>query len=449
MKPTVVERRKFLQGAAVAGGAALALPSVFAEEVAAAAAADSTNILLTVTLAGGNDGLNSIGPFTDGRYRDLRGSLAIDPGSAHVARDGQYFHPSLRRLATRFRRGEVAVVQGVGEPLKDRSHFSNLARWQSGMPGGGIHRTGWLGRWLDAGNGGGFTALTVGGSGVPLHLRGLSSTVTDLPRGGGGLYGADTSERRDRIMYTRISRMARASSSRPWVDRVADVNDQAIDAAQAVSPAYNTELPEDRFHSDMLLSARLLNLNLGTRVMNVWHDGYDTHDNQVGGNSGVGDHADLLDELDRGLDTFFNTLSPVMASRVTVVVYSEFGRRVESNGSRGTDHGAGSTLFVIGRGVAGGLYGTPPNVRDLDDRGDLKVTLDFRRVYASLVEDWLGGDPDQVLGTSFSPLDVFASTPAQAGPPPALDDLQGRAEAIRSRQSNRRSDYLRYHSPSF
>ena len=250
MMPSLVERRTFLQGAAAAGGAAVALPSFLAEQ-AGAAAANSTNILLTVTLAGGNDALNTVGPFDDGRYRDIRGSLAISPSGAHAARDGQYFHPALRRIATRFRRGEVAVVQGVGDPLKDRSHFSNLARWQTGLPNGGIHRTGWLGRWLDANSSAAFTALAVGGQGVPLHLRGLTSTVTDLPRGGGGLYGADTSDRRDRVMYTRLNRMARGSTSRPWVDAVADVNAQAIDAAQAVSPAYAAELPEDRFHSDM------------------------------------------------------------------------------------------------------------------------------------------------------------------------------------------------------
>ena len=450
MMPTLVERRTFLQGAAVTGGAAVALPSILAEQVGAASA-NSSNILLTVTLAGGNDGINTVGPFADGRYQDLRGSLALSASTAHTARDGQYFHPSLRRLATRFRRGEVAVVQGVGDPLKDHSHFSNMARWQTGLPNGAIHRTGWLGRWLDANSTAAFTALAVGGQGVPLHLRGESSTVTDLPRGGGGLYGADTSDRRDRVMYTRLSRMARGSTGRPWVDAVADVNDQAIDAAQAVSPAYNVELPEDRFHSDMLLSARLLNLNLGTRVMNVWQSGYDTHDNQVDGNPAQGDHADLLDELDRGLDTFFTTLSPAIAPRVTVVVYSEFGRRGEANGSRGTDHGAGGTMFVIGSGVAGGMYGSPLNVRDLDDRGDFKVSMDFRRVYSGLMEHWLGGDPDQVLGGSYNSLNVFAGSrpTGPTGPPPANDDLKGRAEAIRARQSARRSDNLRYHSPSF
>ncbi len=439
---SLMERRRFIQGALVAGGAAVAGPTVFAEAVGAAPTGDDT-ILVTVTLAGGNDGLNTFGPFGNGIYRDLRGSMAINVSGAHSAGDGQYFHPNLSRLATRYRRGDVAVVRGVGDPLLDRSHFSNLARWQTGLPDGRIAGTGWLGRWLDASPTNQFTGVAIGGQGVPLHLRGTQTDVTDLPRRGGGLYGADRSEQRDQRMYRAIRQMGAESTRAPWINRVGQVNALSIDAAQAVSAAYRADLPEGRLLPDMVLAARLINLNLGTRVLNVWQNGYDTHDNQIGANSGVGDHADLLGELDVALDRFFVTLSPALAARVVVMVYSEFGRRVEPNGSSGTDHGTANHVFFLGRRVKGGLYGDPPPLRSLDDRGDLRVSTDFRQVYASVIDDVLSGSSSEVLGRSYQTLDMFGPATGVTG------DLSSRAQRIRDRRERNADDYLLNHTPRF
>lgn len=442
-KHSLVERRRFLQGALATGGAALALPSVFSDQLGAAVGGNN-NILVTVTLAGGNDGLNSIGPFADGRYRDLRGNLAIPVGGSHTAGHGQYFHPQLRRLATRYRRGDVAVVQGAGDPGLDRSHFSNLARWQSGIASGGISRTGWVGRWLDSAGAGPFAGVAIGGRGVPLHFRGNDAAVTDLPHNAGALFGSDRSERRDRIMFNTIDRMARSDRAWPWVDAVADVNALAVETAANVAPAYNQALPDDDLHSDLLLSARLINLNLGVRVLNVWQSGYDTHDDQISGSAIQGDHANLLSSLDTGLDAFFSELSPSMASNVVVMIYSEFGRRAEANGSNGTDHGTASNVVLVGRSVTGGMYGETPNLRRLDDRGDLRVDMDFRRIYATVLDQWLAGDPDAVLGGSYNNVSFF--TPP---PPPGSGDLVDRAAEIRDRRSQQQSDYLEYHSPRF
>lgn len=438
---SLMQRRRFLQGALVAGGAAVASPTVLAEQAAAASTGDNT-ILVTVTLAGGNDGLNTFGPFGNGLYRDLRGRMAISESGAHPAGDNQYFHPSLRRLATRYRRGDVAVVRGVGDPLLDRSHFSNLARWQTGLPDGRIAGTGWLGRWLDGKTENQFTGVAIGGQGVPLHLRGAEADVTDLPRNGGGLYGSDRSDQRDQRMYRAIRQMGAESDRAPWVNRVGEVNALSIDAAQAVSPAYRNELPEGRLLPDMVLAARLINLNLGTRVLNVWQNGYDTHDNQIGGSSAVGDHADLLTELDAALDSFFSTLSASMAERVVVMVYSEFGRRVEPNGSNGTDHGTANHVFFLGRRVKGGMYGDPPPLRTLDDRGDLRVSMDFREIYATVVEDVLNGSAEQVLGRSYQTHEIFGAGVVSS-------DLGVRAREIRDRRERNADDYLRRHSPQF
>ncbi len=437
----LMQRRRFLQGALAAGGAAVAVPTMFAEQAAAQAGNDT--IFVTVTLAGGNDGLNTVGPFSNGRYRDLRKGLAINPATAHSIGDNLSFHPSMRRTATRYRRGDVAIVRGVGEPLKDHSHFSNLARWQSANPGGQITGTGWVGRWLDGQSNSQFTGLAIGGQGVPLHFRGSSAPVTDLPRGGGSLYGSDRSNQIDQRMYRAIRQMGKESDRGPWVNRVGQVGAQAIDAAQAVAPAFKNELPEDRLIADMVVAARMINLNLGTRALNVWQSGYDTHDNQIGASSGVGDHADLLGELDVALDTFFNTLSAPMAERVIVMLYSEFGRRVEPNGSNGTDHGTANHVFFLGRRVKGGLYGDPPPLNQLDDRGDFQVTVDFRDVYATVVEQGLGGSAASILGQGYATLNLFGESK------PAESALSRRAQEIRDRRKEDADDYLLLHTPSF
>ncbi len=439
---TLMQRRRFLQGALAVGGTAAAIPTLFAEQAAAQTGTDT--ILVTVTLAGGNDGLNTVGPFTNGVYRDLRRNVAINAASAHAIDGGLSFHPSLRRLATRYRRDDVAIIRGVGEPLRDRSHFSNLARWQSGNPDGRIGGTGWVGRWLDGTQASQFTGIAIGGQGVPLHFRGANTNVTDMPRGGGALYGSDRSNQIDQRMYRAIRQMGKPADRSAWVNAVGEVNAQAIDAAQAVAPAFNTELPEEQLLSDMTLAARMINLNLGTRVLNVWQGGYDTHDQQIGANSGVGVHADLLSTLDVSLDTFFSTLSAPMAERVVVMVYSEFGRRAEANGSNGTDHGTSNNVLLMGRRVKGGLYGEAPPLNQLDDRGDFKVTKDFRDVYATVIEQGLGSQASPILGQGYNQLSNMFLDP-QA--PESAVARRGRE--IRDRRKDNSEDYLLVHTPTF
>lgn len=439
---SLMERRRFLQAALVVGTGAVAGPTALAQAAGAQSSTTDT-ILVTVTLRGGNDGLNTLGPFGNGRYRDLRGALAIDQGSAFDAGNGLMWHPNMRRLATRFRRGDVAVIHGVGEPNRDQSHFVNLARWQSGSPNGAVSRTGWLGRWLDANDQGQFSAIGIGGQGVPLHMRGDNVAVTDVPSRSESLFGSDHSDIRDVEMYRAMEAMAGASTH-PWVNRVGEVMVQSIEGARAVSPALANELPDlSQINTDLVLAARLINLNLGTRVLNVWQQGYDTHDNQIGSTSAEGEHADLLNDLDIALDTFFATLSPAMAERVVVMVYSEFGRRAEANGSRGTDHGTSNHAFLVGRRVVGGLYGDLPPLQNLDERGNFRITMDLRRLYSTVIEQALGSDSAQVLGGSYQSLDGVVLPTSTGGGTPA-----DRAAEIRARRQRRREDYL-IRSPRF
>lgn len=440
---TTMQRRRFLQAALIAGAGTIAGPALL-PSVARAQTSSTDTILLTVTLDGGNDGLNTLGPFGDGRYRDLRGQLSIGQGNAHSGPDGMMWHPSLRRLATRYRRGDVAVVRGVGDPNRDQSHFSNMARWQSANPNGAITPTGWIGRWLDAGDYGQFGGVSIGGQGVPLHMRGQASEVVDLPnRGGSALFGADRSHDTDVTMYRAINQMRSADRS-TWVAAVGEVAAQSVSSAREVAGAFNSELPDaSRLQTEMVLAARVINLDLGTRVVNVLQRGYDTHDNQIGANANVGEHADLLAELDVALDTFFSTLSGRMAERVVVLVYSEFGRRAEANGSRGTDHGTSNHAFVMGHRVRGGLYGEAPSLNGLDDRGNFQVTTDFRQVYSTVVQDVLGTDSARVLGGDYGTLNGLLS--ADAGP----TTVDERVAQIRNRRRRTAEDYFLDRAPTF
>ena len=301
-----------------------------------------------------------------------------------------------------------------------------------------------MGRWLDTSNTGQFGGVSIGGRGIPLHMRGNQSDVTDLPnRGGTALYGSDRSEARDTSMYRAINQMRRADRS-AMVSAVGQVSAQSVASAREVAGAFRTELPDaSRLQTDMVLAARVINLNLGTRIVNVQQRGYDTHDNQIGANSNVGEHADLLADLDLALDTFFSTLSAAMAERVVVMVYSEFGRRAELNGSRGTDHGTSNHTFLLGRRVSGGLYGEAPGLRNLDERGNFAITTNFRQVYSTVVQDALGGDTARVLGQNYGT--VAGLLAAESAPSTVAD----RVAEIRGRRRRTAEEYFLNRAPTF
>ncbi len=460
---SLIERRRLLQ-AALIGGTAVALPPMVLDRIGAQTADDT--ILLTITLGGGNDWLNTIGPFEDPTYRDARGRLAINPTDA-AADDGHYFHPSLSRLATRYRRGEVAVIRGVGEPRIDRSHFSNMQRWMTGLPDGAISSTGWLGRWLNQANAGAYGGIGVGTNGVPLHLRGSATPALDLPRRATSAFGANVTRVSDLALIDEVRRLQQSGTDfGGWVDAVAETTVTSIDSARTLADAFDADPPEGVLRQNLELAARIINLGVGTRVLGVFHNGFDTHSQQVGATASVGRHADLLDELDRGLDSFFLALDPSRAANVVVMVFSEFGRRVRANGSMGTDHGTAGHLLLVGRRVNGGMYGEAVDLTSLDRRGDVAVQLDHRRVYASVIEDWLGSDSGSVLSGSYAALpglirdDTTAPAPEPTPPaeepetdpeppasgPPSLND---RASEIRGRRRQNRRDYLQKHSPRF
>lgn len=410
-----VPRRRFLQGALAAGAGAMLLPS-WADHLAAAATPIGTNdgVLLVLQLGGGNDGMSLVSPLSGhpdhGRYQTARGGIAV--GGALPLAAGLGLHPSLPRLKARWDAGEVAVVRGAGRTDPDLSHFTSTAAWMAGNADAS-RSTGWLGRWLD-----GVPEASEGlrgvhmGSSIPLHLTGTASKITAMG-GSADLFGADRREAWQGPVYDAVSAMGVGTTGRGRLcDLAADTNAAAVDLAERLVPIYHPALAGSTLVQDLTLAARLINANMGLRVLSCAHGSYDLHHNL---NSY---YPLLLKDVDTAIEAFFTTLAPTFRDRVTLMTFSEFGRRVKVNGSGGVDHGTASPQLVVGAKVKGGLYGAQPRLNDLDPQGHLKVHVDLRSYYASVVDGWLAGGSSAVLGGTYEDLGLFRSIPGGATAPP-------------------------------
>ena len=403
-------RRKFLQaiGGGVLGGAAIGTLGAdrfglgqlgFDLEGAFAATPIGAHdgIVVNIVLYGGNDGLNTVVPYTNGSYYDVRGpnygNLAI-PAAQVLPLDGTFgLHPSLPYTKQLWDAGQLAIVHGVGYPTPDLSHFTSMAIWMSGKFGGGPATNGWIGRWLDGQPAAtaDLMAATIGSS-VPLHLLGAVRRAVAVPQNGSNMFGAATAAS-DVRMFNGLRSLSSSPAGRgAWHDMFANVLKTQLNLAIEVAPVYSPQPTGDAFVRKMTVAARLINANLGLRVFDLGLDGFDTHDGQPL------KHADLLTQLDTGLATFFSTLDPSYYSRVTVMTMSEFGRTPYSNDSAGSDHGTANVQFVIGPNVKGGHYGAPPIFGGIDNQWErFTMTTDFRSVLGTVIDGWLGGGACTIL----------------------------------------------------
>ena len=370
-------RREFLRTTGL-GGIGLAAAGWSAP---ARAASPRDRVLVVIQLSGGNDGLNTVVPFRDAAYYSARPVIAIQPrhvltlgAGGHHDRLG--FHPSLRPLMRLWESGQMAVINGVGHPNADRSHFRALEVWHTAAEDGGAETCGWIGRCFD----GNPPALGVSvGAEAPQSLKGRGIAGIHLQ----GKPAAFQTE-------GNAGELARAAL------------EKTHDLLRRAGPGGAT-YPNTRFAAGLKQIAALIDGELGARVYHHDVTGFDTHANEPA------THGRLWCEVSEGLRAFFNDLEERgLAGRVVAMGFSEFGRRVAENGSCGTDHGAASPMFIWGRPVRGGIYGEPPNLSDLDF-GDLKCTTDFRSVYATVLDRWLGANPRLVLGREFPKLPFVAA----------------------------------------
>lgn len=380
----------------------------FVARTAEAAALGQDKILVVLELTGGNDGLNTVVPYADDLYHKARPTLRQTEKVIVRLDDHLGLHPGLRGLQPMWDQGELAVVQGVGYPNPQRSHFEAMDIWHSADPQRAL-KSGWLGRAtaeIDNGSGG-VPILHLGTSSLPLALAGASGggAVTVNQASPFRLELSQGTAAQHEARRELLEELARAPGEEAETDLVSFVQRRQVQTLTAVEQLRELlEGPDavprqgSRLSQRLQLIAGLIAKGFGTRIFYVSLEGFDTHASQGPA------HDALLADLSNSVSTFFQTLKGSGHDRrVRLMTFSEFGRRVKENGSHGTDHGAGSCLFVAGPSVKGGVVGPHPSLADLDD-GDLKFHTDFRSVYATLLDDWLGCDSKAVLGASWNHL---------------------------------------------
>jgi uncharacterized protein (DUF1501 family) len=386
----------------------------FLDRSARAASGSKSNdrVLVVIQLVGGNDGINTVVPHKLDGYAKGRRALRLPSGQIHKISDEIGLHPSMGGMAKLVEDGRASIVQGVGYPNPDRSHFRSMEIWETAKLEYGALETGWLGRTLDANPaaaGSDIAGLHVGTRALALALKAKKTDVpslTTLEQYRLQLGGDVASNREVRDALERVARLDRPASD-PLLGFVRRSTLAAYDSSKKLEQLDKQQAGKKSNYPDFGLARRLeliaqiIKAGFGTRIYYTSLDGFDTHANQLGA------HAALLNQLSDSIAAFHKDLSDAgQADRVALLTFSEFGRRVAENASAGTDHGAAAPLFVVGPVAKPGLVGAHPSFDDLDD-GDLKHHTDFRRVYASLLEGWLGCPAAPVVGDGFKPLGLF------------------------------------------
>ncbi|MCC6739162.1 MAG: DUF1501 domain-containing protein [Planctomycetia bacterium] len=379
------------------GAASLMVPGWLTRALAEPAAARSKRVLVLVVLSGGNDGLNTVVPLSDPRYAKARPTLAIPRDQMLPLDDTVGLAPPLRKLRELYEKGRVAIVNNAGYPNHDRSHFRSMEIWQTAQTEG-VVRDGWLGRCLcDDGSAPHSVAF---GSETPLALWAEGGGVMAMENPGGFEITTDIRRPNDRANVLSALRDLYGSGRSGAAEfvrlRGLEVMAQA-DRVRSIAQKPPSPVPYPNFPlaQQLRFVADAVEDGFPARVYLVTLGGFDTHANQRGA------HTALLATFSEAVATFQRDLEArELAGRVVTLAFSEFGRRVAENVSQGTDHGAAGPMFVIGKGVRGGLYGGAPDLEKLDS-GDLAMKVDFRAVYAEILGKAMGIPPAKALGGDF------------------------------------------------
>ena len=363
-------------------------------------------ILVVIELSGGNDGLNTVVPFGDAAYYKARPKLGIPEREVIKVADGFGFHPSMVGFERLYKDGSLAVVHGCGYDHPSLSHFSSMGFWHTGVPNGG-ESLGWLGRvadeTLDASQRNLIVNLGTSQS-LAVRSRKHSPLVFDDP----ARFRRDGTDAEKQVLAELSQERTTSNATLDFLSATAHNATESSDFVRRAASAYRTPVDYGQgggLAGNLQRVAALIAAEMPTRLYYVTYQGnnFDTHVQQADLHSrllmytadAVRGFVDDVKRLGRGDD-------------VAVMLFTEFGRRVEENGSLGTDHGTATPMFIVGKGMRGGLYGKAPSLTDLDD-GNLKMTTDFRRVYATMIDEWLGcTETPSILKGQFETFKVFA-----------------------------------------
>jgi uncharacterized protein (DUF1501 family) len=373
--------------------------------------APAAKALVVIQLAGGNDGLATVMPFADPAFKDNRPTLTFADDQLIKLNDHLALHPNLKALKPMWDNKKLAVVQGVGYPNPNRSHFASMDIWATASPDKPAS-AGWLGRYLDAASlpvDNAFNAVSVGPA-LPFALKSQKAMVASVADANNFQLRTNPRHREDapELMAAFTSLYQRGPDGVPYYGLVERVESTAAKATQAVKDLagkYHASVtyPGTPLGRGLQSIAQILSGGFGTRVYYVSTGGFDTHANEKN------THDRLMTELGDGISAFYNDIKAHgLSQNVVMMTWSEFGRRVKENGSNGTDHGTAAPMFVLGDPVKGGIVGDHPSLTKLDGNGDLVFGVDFRSVYNTVLGKWLGMDGQEVLGGKFETLPLFA-----------------------------------------
>jgi uncharacterized protein (DUF1501 family) len=378
----------------------LAVTQPTGEALTQQASGTDGKILVVVQMSGGNDGLNTVCPWADDIYQRERPGLAIGADKALKINDYLGLHPNLAPIKSMFDDGKMAIVQGVGYPNPNRSHFRAMDIWNTAEPEKEVIRDGWLGRYFDN-QCDGTPQPDVGvsiGETLPIAMQGSKTRPLSFDRPENYRYNGADGKRYQQLNQpaeTVNAKPGTAASQLEFLTRTAMDAQLSSDRILKVTKAHNPvgiNYPGGNFGNGLRTIAAMIRGGLPTRVYYVSLGGFDTHANQLGR------HERLMQEFASGVSAFWDDM---------MMSFSEFGRRLAKNASGGTDHGAAAPMFLFGPSVQDqGIIGRHPSLRDLD-AGDLKYGVDFRNVYASVLETWLDAKSAPILGGNYRPLPII------------------------------------------
>ena len=351
------------------------------------------NLLILVELKGANDGLNTVIPYADPLYTQLRPKIAIARDQVLTLSEREGLHPSLNSLMPLWQNKELAVVQGIGYPRPNLSHFRSIEIWDTASNSEEYLGAGWLAR----------TFAT-----VPTPRQFAADGVVVGSSDMGPLSGQQvrTIALADTRQFLQQARLAKPDGDQrnAALKHILGVESEIVHAAAKLNTnyAFKTEFPKNAFGNQIRTASQLVASNAGMATIRLTLGGFDTHAGQLG------TQANLLKTLSEGLVALQASLTELNRwDSTTIMTYSEFGRRPKENQSGGTDHGTANTHFVMGGKVNGGLYGQAPQLGRLDGNGNLPFAVDFRSLYATVIDKWWSGDSSKILGGKFANLDLL------------------------------------------
>lgn len=403
-----IDRRQMLCGAgALAGLSLISAPAMGSVRLAASPVfgGEVPRTLVLLQLSGGNDGLSMVVPYADDNYNRARRTTRIVEKDVLTLDNYRGFHPALTRLRAKYEAGQLALIEGVGYPNPIRSHFKSYEVWHTADPRGRSSGEGWIGKLVNAAwpESRDPNLVVHIGKNVPYSLYSLTHPPASFATPTGYKWAGDDTRRAALEKGGEVCEHGETEVEREpannleYLRKVLRDGQASSESIRRAAIRYRTkaEYDEDELAQALRDVAALSAGQIGSRIFSVELSGFDTHSDQKNR------HDTLMRRLDASLSTFLDDIAGTEAGKNTLVVaFSEFGRRVKENGSNGTDHGVAGPMFVAGEAVKGGLYGRHPELAKLDD-GDLIHTTDFRSVFATLIQSWLGVDATRVLGTKY------------------------------------------------